>query len=294
MTTFAGPSITALGLAAARAVESGRPDRLIDDPLARPLFAAARLELPMLLDWPAPGASITDSQALHLHGSRYIGLRTRHYDDLILAAAGAGTRQLVLLGAGLDTRAFRLGLPDGTTVFELDEDPLLVYKQEALDGAGARLRCRRVAVGVDLRQDWPDRLRGAGFADGEPAAFVAEGLLAYLDASGQRRLLEGIDALAAPGSLLALDRIVGDPAAGDRVGELARRSGLPMDRLLAGADSASVPGRLRELGWDVQEDTVAAVAERYGRDLRDPFSGSGTSEPPWLQTVFVTAHRARL
>lgn len=102
---FSGPGVTALGLAAARSVESGRPDRLIDDPYARRLFEVAGSRLPMRVDWPRDAEDVTDAEKLHLHGSRYVGVRTRFYDDVLQSALAHGVRQAVLLGAGLDTRA---------------------------------------------------------------------------------------------------------------------------------------------------------------------------------------------
>ena len=72
-----GPGLTALGLAAARLVESGRPDRLVDDPLGAVFLQAVDSPVPFPTAWPEPGQEIDDRTALHLHGSRYIGLRTR-------------------------------------------------------------------------------------------------------------------------------------------------------------------------------------------------------------------------
>jgi methyltransferase (TIGR00027 family) len=116
-----GPGLTALGLASARAVESGMPDRLIDDPYAPGFVEAVRapIPLPLPLAWPAADAPVSDQLALLLHGFRYIGLRSRCYDDYLQDAAAAGARQAVLLAAGLDTRAFRLSWPAGFRVFEL-------------------------------------------------------------------------------------------------------------------------------------------------------------------------------
>src|SRR3954447_18888713 len=116
-----GPGLTALGLAASRLVESGRPDRLIDDPLGRAFLDAVDSPVPFPTRWPAEEEPVSDQQALHLHGSRYIGLRTRIYDDEVLAAADAGIRQVVLLAAGLDTRALRLTWPPEAHVFEVDQ-----------------------------------------------------------------------------------------------------------------------------------------------------------------------------
>lgn len=294
--TFQGPAVTALGLAAARAVETSRADRLIEDPLAQPLFEAAGAELPMLVEWPGPGVRPTPEQALHLHGSRYIGLRTRFYDDLLLEAAHAGLDQAVLLGAGLDTRSHRLPLPEPLRLFELDQPALLDWKATVLARLGAIPRCTLVPVGVDLRQDWPAALKAAGHDSTRPTAFVAEGLLAYLTSEEQRAFLARVGSLAAPGSRLAFDRIAGDPHSGARLEELSRRSGINMSELIAGGEADDLATTLREAGWATRESTTGELAARYGRDLSDPFApdgGGGSAEPPWLDTVFLSAFRQR-
>ncbi|MGI8749525.1 MAG: SAM-dependent methyltransferase [Thermoleophilaceae bacterium] len=289
-----GPGITALGLAAARSVESGRPDRLIEDPFARALFEAAGADLPMLADWPDPGSPVSDAEALHLHGSRYIGLRTRFYDEALLAAARDGATQGVLLGAGLDTRAFRLDLPAGFQLFELDQPAVFEFKDATLDAQGAEPRCIRTAIGIDLRDDWPAALEAGGLAPEQPTAWVAEGLLAYLPPDAQEGLLSGLHGLAAPGSVVALDRIAGDPAAGERLRALSERSGIDMESLLARGDGDDLAVSLRTKGWEVDEQPTTTLADRYGRDLSDPFAGAPHSsfrapEPPWLDTIFLTA-----
>ena len=75
----------------------------------------------------------------------------------------AGIRQVVILAAGLDSRAYRLDWPAGTTVFEIDQPKVLEYKTSTLDAHGALPKARRVPVAVDLRDDWPAALIAAGF-----------------------------------------------------------------------------------------------------------------------------------
>lgn len=274
---FAGAGVTALGLAAARAVESGRADRLIEDPYARSLYEAAGTDLGMRLEWPTAEDAVTEAEALHLHGSRYIGLRTRFYDDVL---AGAGTRQAVLLGAGLDTRVHRLALPAGLTVFELDRPELLAFK------AGVLPAGRSVQVGGDLGGDWVAALRAAGFRADVPTTWIGEGVMPYLDAAAQEGLIAAVDACSANGSALAFDQVV----SGD-VGGLSRRSGIDMTSLLSGTGGVdALAAALGERGWTVATAAAEEVAGRYGRDLDDPFGRAG-ADPPWLRTVFVTARR---
>ncbi len=89
--------------------------------------------------------------------ARYFGLRTRVLDDFVLRSAGAGARQVVLLGAGLDTRAFRLDLPSDCVVFEIDRAGVLAFKEQVLTGLSAAPEVKRVPVPVDLREDWAAR-----------------------------------------------------------------------------------------------------------------------------------------
>ncbi len=105
----------------------------------------------------------------------------------------------------MDTRAFRLAWPQGTTVYELDLPELLALKQARMDTARVQPRCRRVTVGVDLRGDWTQALRAAGFQQTRPAVWVAEALLVYLDQRVVQWLLADLARLAALGSWLLVD-----------------------------------------------------------------------------------------
>ena len=144
----------------------------------------------------------------------YQGVRSRFFDEALL---GAGTRQVVLLAAGLDARALRLGWPSGTTVFEVDQPRVLGFKDEVIDSVGGTPTARRVTVPVDLRHDWPAALTAAGFDPRLPTAWLAEGLLPYLPADAERLLFERVHALSAPGSRIAVEHIggIGDRIAAD-------------------------------------------------------------------------------
>jgi methyltransferase (TIGR00027 family) len=289
-----GPGITALGLAAARSVESARSDRLIEDPFARTLFCSAGSGLAMLVEWPSPDRPLSDTEKLHLHGSRYIGLRTRVYDDILLAASGAGLRQAVLLGAGLDTRAFRLELPGDLQLYELDQAGVLSYKDKMFSRNGARPRCARAAIASDLRDDLAGALRARGFDAKRPTMWIAEGVLPYLAPGEQAHLLRQVHELAAVGSELAFDTIVGDPVGDGRLRTLSQRAGIDMEALMARGEAPPLASLLSQWGWNVEEQTTAELARRYSRDLSDPFSrtaGDDEAEPPWLNTTFTCAAR---
>jgi O-methyltransferase involved in polyketide biosynthesis len=112
----------------------------------------------------------------------YFCERTPFYDQHVLRAAADGCRQVVLVAAGLDSRAFRLGLPGNATVFELDQAAVLDFKQAVLDQHDVVPACDRVPVRVDLLAGWAPALLAAGFDE---------------------QLLATITALSAPGSRFA-------------------------------------------------------------------------------------------
>ena len=164
-----GVAATALAVAAIRAEETARPDRLFADPLAAAFVAASR--------W-SPSRPADDRRAVLLRA--WVVARTVFLDDLLASACREGRRQVVLLGAGLDVRAFRLPWPPGVRCFELDTADVLDHKDLVLTGQAAVAGCERIPVRCDLRTDWPGALLAAGFESGLPTVWVAEGVLAYL------------------------------------------------------------------------------------------------------------------
>ena len=137
----------------------------------------------------------------------YQAVRTHFFDAYFAepSTAGAGIRQVVILAAGLDSRAYRLDWPDGTVVYEIDLPKVLEYKAETLAGHGAEPTTDRRAVPVDLRHDWPQALRDAGFDPTRPTAWLAEGLLPFLPAAAQEAMFASIDELSGPGSRVAVE-----------------------------------------------------------------------------------------
>jgi methyltransferase (TIGR00027 family) len=113
-----GVGLTALAAAAIRAVESGQPDLLVSDPYAA-AFVRAAGQLPTPLPT-TPEEATTVAAPLIAAFSDHFAVKSRFFDDYFAAAGGAGIRQAVILAAGLDTRAYRLNWPDGSTVYELD------------------------------------------------------------------------------------------------------------------------------------------------------------------------------
>jgi methyltransferase (TIGR00027 family) len=188
---------TSRWMAAARARESERGDRLFYDPLA------ATLAGPEGFSWLRHMTAAAWSSGPGL----YPVIRTRFFDDYLLGACQRlGVRQVVLAAAGLDTRAFRLDWPAGTRVYELDLPEVLLAKEGVIEDSGAKATCERRTVAADLREaTWPEALLAAGYEPQRPSIWLIEGLLFYLTAEAVDALLAKVDSLMAPGSLVGLD-----------------------------------------------------------------------------------------
>ncbi|MCV7007924.1 class I SAM-dependent methyltransferase [Mycobacterium gordonae] len=296
---------TALGVAAARAAETESDNPLIRDPFARVFLDAVGDGMwsiyadPKLLAQASEIDPQVRARAQMLVD--FMATRTAFFDEYFLRAAGSGVRQVVILAAGLDARAWRLPWPDGTVVYELDQPKVLEFKTATLDRHGATPTARLVNVPIDLRQDWPKALQEAGFDPGRPSAWSAEGLVRYLPAQAQDLLFERIDALSAPGSWLASNV----PGEGFIDPDLVRRQREEMQRMRAVAaqltdadmpavedlwyaeERTALPDWLRDRGWEASAVDFPGLMDRYGRDVAD---GAEVAMPP---TLFVSAQRPK-
>ena len=206
-----------------------------------------------------------------------LAVRTRVYDIYFMGASGAGIRQAVVLAPGLDTRAYRLPWPAGTTMYEIDEPKILQFKThtmadlEADLGAVATADLR--AVGVDLRDDWPAALIEAGFDQTRPAMWSAEGLIAYLAPDAQDGLLSRASPSSArrvagwPPNLPNASRAI--PALTARLQEIAdrwRQHGLKIDMShnWHPGDRTDVVDFLRCHGWETAATSAPELFTLYG------------------------------
>lgn len=294
-----GVGSTALGVAAARAAETDSENPLIQDRFARLFVDAAGEGMWTLTANPGLSAELNDPE-LRAHRQvmvDFMAVRTAFFDEFFLDAAKAGVRQVVILAAGLDARAWRLPWPDGVAVYELDQPKVLEFKSATLHEHGARPACKQVNVPIDLRQDWPKALVQAGFDRSHPTAWSAEGLLRYLPASAQDLLIERVHSLSSGGSWLAAnapgpdlspERLARQRQRMERLRAAAARlvdSEVPnVEDLVYAEERTDVADWLRDHGWDASVVTMAQMLTRYGRSTPD--------EDVLPPTVFVSARRA--
>lgn len=252
---------TAVGVARVRALETERENALFRDPLAQAFAAAGGL-------WPSSPPLPDDEGARRrrLAVSFSIVIRTKFLDDLLQQASASGIRQVVLLGAGMDSRAFRMDWPEGTRLFEVDTAVPLDFKASVLRQERAVARCERITVPVDLREDWPAALAAAGHDAAAPTVWIAEGLLIYLPQDAVELLLARISAQSGPGSRMGLtlgahgtiERFGADAAPGSAASMWV--SEMPEDPV----------GWLAGHGWKADSHTLRERAAAYGRPVNTP------------------------
>jgi O-methyltransferase involved in polyketide biosynthesis len=196
----------------------------------------------------------------------YLAARTRFFDRFVRDALDGGCRQVVILAAGFDSRAWRLARP-GATFFEVDRPATQEDK-----------RTRAPAGGL------AGSLRSAGFRPGEPTALTMEGLTVYLSADDVAALLARLADLAPTGSRLAVSfesGFQGRPVMRRVVAAVNGRGGETFRFRLRAEDA---PSFLAGSGWTV--DRVLTAPDLDGEHL------AGTSLAGKLRGVSftVTAH----
>lgn len=197
-----------------RAEETARPSPLFRDPFAARLVAAAGWRDEDDEDAAAGAPPAVESLEAFIALSRRdpkaagavaraaaLAVRSRYFEDAILAAVSGGARTVVLLAAGLDTRVYRLALPAGLRWIEVDRAETLAHKRSVLadDAPHAEL----IDVGGDLRD--ADVLATVGRSLRGPSVWVFEGLLMYLQAHEVDALLDAVVAQMVAGSSVVFD-----------------------------------------------------------------------------------------
>ena len=260
---------TAIGAAMMRARESARSNALFHDPLASAFVEAAP---PIFEDGPS-AEDDPEIAALEEAFEEAVIVRTRFFDVLVVDAVSTGCRQVVLVGAGLDTRAFRLGLPPQVRVYELDTPEVLSFKNRVLLRAQADPQCERIVVPLDLASPtWPHTLLHAGFEQASSSTWVLEGVIPYLSPDETQRLLVAIAEHSAVGSRLGFDHEGGGPE-----DPLNRARVLPSMSQIAGMWKGGLGGNaealLERIGWSAEIVSGETLRQRYLRSQRTNLIG---------------------
>ena len=190
-------SRTALFMAAYRARASARENAICSDPWAAGLAGDDGFALAERYD------------AVYAHMELWTAVRTAFIDTRVVRAIGAPWKMasVVLLGAGLDTRAARLA-NDRVRFFEVDHPATQAHKRARIAGLPGYPVHAATFVECDFeRQDFLEELRSAGFSTEHPAIFVWEGVTPYLTEAAVRTTLRRIADGAARASVVVFDHL---------------------------------------------------------------------------------------
>ena len=251
-------SITALAVAAARALSSSAKGALIDpnDAIARRLLPRPVAALIDVASRPALARITPLAMRANFGLVDHVALRTAAIDRELAAAVDEGIDQIAIVGAGLDSRAHRLQFLGGAAVYELDHPASQAEKRERAAGLPRVARSLHYAE-LDLERDRiADALAAAGFHRERPACFVLEGLLMYLPRAVAERTVEEIGAASAPGSLLLCTYLTPDlwwlRRARPFVDVVMRVVGEPLRTAL---DPEAMRALLDRAGFTLEDDT---------------------------------------
>jgi methyltransferase (TIGR00027 family) len=246
-------SDTALWIAAYRAREHARPNGLFADPFA------ARLAGPK-------GAALATSMTGAEQFDWMTAIRTAVIDELILAEITRGVRTVLNLGAGLDSRPYRLPLAKDVRWIEVDSARLIAHKEQVL--AAARPGCSLTRIAVDLADREARRRVLETIADADEGVVVlTEGVLGYLTEADVGSLADELRALGSVRAWIA-DYAARFLRTAMRVRGLERRHLKNAPLRFAPADWA---GFFRAHGWVVREMRYLPIeGARLGRPLPMP------------------------
>ena len=254
-----------MGVALIRAIESEKPAsvRICNDPLAQRMvpggigIALSKWIIASgLYERMAPGAT------------SFIAVRERYIDDFLSAGLAAGVAQVVILGAGFDTRAFRLPAIAQARVFEVDHPNTQQVKLARLKRAIPILPANVTFVAVDFNtQTLEERLLASGYDPRAKTYFLWQGVTYFLTAEGVDSTLAFIAQHSGPGSAVIFDyfyqEVFSDPTRSD-VKALRRAARLSGEEYMFGIPRGEIEAFLTGRGFhDVTNLTLEDLKQRY-------------------------------
>jgi len=277
------PSRTAEFMALFRAIETAEPPRhrLFEDPYAAALLTGPLRALAGLARLPVAGRLATYFLDLGWPRTRSSAVvRTRLIDDLVRQAVGGGARQALLLGAGFDSRPYRLEELRDVPLFEVDHPSTQKAKRQRLEARLGRLPGNVRFVPVDFeKDDLENALLHAGFDTDVAAVAVWEGVVSYLTPAAVDQNFRMLARILAQGSELIFSYVHRGALDGSVAFREARRwksrvrsSGEPF---IFGFDPAGLADYLRPRGFTLVRDlSTAEAAKSYCEPLRRSEPGS--------------------
>jgi methyltransferase (TIGR00027 family) len=282
-------SMTSLETLRWRAIESLRPE---DERVCYDNMAIGFMDRP----WPSllrnrfiQKLLIRQSNKDHIGMGGFIVARTRYIDEFLKAKIAEGIKQLVILGAGYDSRAYRFGLSDaGGKVFEVDHPGTQLLKMTKVRAALGSMPKHVVYVHVDFASEKLDiNLPKNGYDSRLKTLFIWEGVTMYLTAQSVDRTLAFIAGYSGEDSLVVFDYLYGSAIDGTsqlKEAEMMRshcaRLGEP---LLFGLKEDAIEKFLSSRGFTLLENAAAlSLKDAY-------FKGKGQQRRVFPLTAIASA-----
>lgn len=268
-------------MAAARAFGSiiYRDEHILEDPYARYFLGPRFKALYRLIRCSGTGRISHGLAALYdrmLPGALgWVLTRHRYFDDAIEQAVQGGARQLVLVGAGYDSRAFRQRALAQVKIFEIDHPDTQARKKQILQEELGELPGNISYIALNATRGDLRQLPAHGFDRTVKAVFAVEGFLWYMPPDVARAILGAIAEIAAPGSLVIFDHILPSVVDGTCPLEGARAHRAYCERrgepILFGVEPDQLAGYLRPIGLRLIEDVGSSdLVSRYANGSRRP------------------------
>jgi methyltransferase (TIGR00027 family) len=201
-----GESFAGVATAATRVVElySPKDKRLFDDRLAYTLLPFGWRVIFRLLYLPGLRHALLAMRERRMPGSLgAILCRTRYIDDVLKRSLVEGLDQVVILGAGFDSRAYRIAGMDRVRVFEVDLPGTRELKQVRLEQVLGAVPENVTLIGMDFdRQNLDEMLSAAGFQQGQRTLFIWEGVTQYITAEAVNDTLAFVSGVSGAGSAI--------------------------------------------------------------------------------------------
>ena len=274
------PSRTAEHNALFRAIEHARrpKDRIIDDRMALNFLSPSFRLVALLARNPWVLAMLCRYIDARWPGARTsLVARTRLIDEYVTSALANGVSQVVILGAGFDSRAYRIADAERTRFFEVDHPNTSAVKKVHIERAVGALPKHVTYVAVDFERDQvPESLKAAGFDGSRPSLFLWEGVSNYLSEGTVSSTLSFIGRLA-PGTALAftyVDRaVLHDPAGFAGGNEVQRTIARLKEPWTFGIQPNRARAFLQECGLELDSDLSAADYRRQYYENADRIRG---------------------
>jgi methyltransferase (TIGR00027 family) len=260
-----------------RALESRRPARrrLFDDPLAVAFLDRSLRAAVVAAGLPAVGPTLTWLLDRWIPGPRPSAVvRTRLIDDALRSAVAEGVQQVVILGAGFDTRAYRMPELRRLAVFEVDHPDTQAAKLHVLEGELEMWPDQVTFVSVDFDGDQlATALTDAGLRRGLTTFLIWEGVASYLTPEAVDATVRSASSVSGPGSHLVLtyvDRgLIDDTRQFPHAAAWVRSVTRAGEPFVFGFEPAQLPRYLNEGCWDLVDDLSTGDAlVQYGLTYR--------------------------